>query len=80
MIQVQRITASTWTVTRVAPLARDVYDYEIIGRAVWDGDLWWAETAVHGEDGVTYRREGRGRLLRRVAVSDLIARAEASPS
>lgn len=72
-IQVVRRAAEEWEVTRVRPLYGDVWEYEVIGRVVGDGGLYYAELPVWsvGESGYTWRRQPRGYVLVRGALRSI---------
>jgi hypothetical protein len=69
-VQVIRRAAAEWEVTRVRELWDNVWDYELIGRVVGAGGLYYAELPEWrtGEQGYTWRRQSRGFALPRGAL------------
>lgn len=72
-IQVVRRGAEEWEVTRVRLLWDEVWEYEVIGRVVADGGLYYAERPEWrtGEQGYTWRRQSRGFQLPRGALRSI---------
>lgn len=77
MIQVIRNTAEIWRITVTREMGvmagQRATEYEEIGRVVLESGLFWAERAEWAADGITWRREWRGRATLKAATADLVS-------
>lgn len=71
MVQVIRTGVETWSVYRVSS-GGGVHEYEVVGRVLRDGDLYYFDTVEWMTEGYVWRRNPRGYQIPRGALRALI--------
>lgn len=77
-IQIVQRGSHAWDVTKVEKIDTDAHAYELIGRVVLEGDIYYPEV-VHWQDiGHTFERlpTMHGRVTKKAALRDLSRRSE----
>ncbi len=74
MIQVVRQANEIWHVTLVTNWGGNTHEYDLIGRVLRDGDLYYVEVTKWGDTGYTWHRIDHGYQIPRGAIRALCDR------
>lgn len=77
--QILRRGFESWELNQVTRLWDSTHEYEVVGRVVRDGELYYVELPKWGDDGYVWERQPRGYLIPKAAFKAIIDRKKRLP-